>query len=168
MTQSLDEAYFLWLGSQLREKETTKEYWDLCHILHEKEFVHQVANDDNRMEDGKALRREFRADWRLDDSPASMLEVIIALSRRIAWDAGGDARGWAWQLIKNLKLERAYDPIGPRKRVWIDNTLEALIWRNYDADGNGGFFPLAFPERDQRKVEIWYQMGAWIDELHPG
>jgi hypothetical protein len=29
----------------------------------------------------------------------------------------------------------------------------------------GGFFPLTHPNDDQRKVEIWYQMNAYLDEL---
>ena len=29
----------------------------------------------------------------------------------------------------------------------------------------GGFFPLAFPKEDQTKVEIWYQMSGYLEEL---
>jgi len=40
-----------------------------------------------------------------------------------------------------------------------------LIWRDYHADGRGGFFPLTNPDTDQTKVEIWYQMNAYVTEM---
>ncbi len=46
----------------------------------------------------------------------------------------------------------------------IDDILERLIWRQYQEDGQGGFFPLAWPEQDQREVELWYQMNAYLAE----
>jgi hypothetical protein len=38
-----------------------------------------------------------------------------------------------------------------------------LIWRTYEPDGSGGFFPLMHPsdQRIRHKVEIWTQMNAY-------
>ena len=57
-----------------------------------------------------------------------------------------------------------YDPISKRKSIKIDDILDTLIWRTYEYDGIGGFFPLTNAEEDQTKVEIWYQMAAYINE----
>ena len=81
--------------------------------------------------------------------------------------AGGESSGWAWQLIVNLELDKMSDMISRRKAVEVDEILETLIWRNYAPDGQGGFFPLAWPEEDQKKVELWYQMAFYVNEIHP-
>jgi hypothetical protein len=72
---------------------------------------------------------------------------------------------WAWKLIKNLKLHNMYDPLTSRKVDIIDEKIEALIWRTYEPDGSGGFFPLKNAKEDQTKVEIWYQMNAYVIEI---
>ncbi|MFZ1684153.1 MAG: hypothetical protein WAU88_08510, partial [Candidatus Zixiibacteriota bacterium] len=47
----------------------------------------------------------------------------------------------------------------------IDEVLNRVIFRTYDARGNGGLFPLRRPQRDQREVELWYQASAYLLEL---
>ena len=39
-----------------------------------------------------------------------------------------------------------------------------IINREYDADGDLGFFPLSDPPRDQRDVELLSQMNSYITE----
>ena len=56
-----------------------------------------------------------------------------------------------------------YDPVSKRKAMKIDDILENWLWRTYEYDGSG-FFPLTTTEEDQTKVEIWYQMAAYINE----
>lgn len=141
-------------------------------LMHSKEFVWLIPNDDNRIQDGKDLRREFLHDnddpgFVTLDQPCSVLEVLVGLSRRISFAAGGSAEGWAWQLLLNLDLERMSDPLSQRKATKVDQILEALIWRTYNPDGTGGFFPLSWPEEDQTKIELWYQMSAYVNEIHP-
>jgi hypothetical protein len=36
--------------------------------------------------------------------------------------------------------------------------------REYDPDGRGGLFPLDGTHANQREVELWYQMQAYIIE----
>ena len=165
-------AYLHWLIPQVREGagHQHKTYSDLLELMHAKEFVWLVPNDDNRIVDGLDLRAEF-----IDESDApgdlssemlgacSVLEVLIGL----AFAAGGEEESWAWQLLDNLELVKMHDPISTRKARKTDEILETLIWRRYEPDGQGGFFPLAFPEEDQTKLEIWYQMSAYISEIHP-
>jgi hypothetical protein len=176
----LAEDYLRWLAPQIRDENDNgldHAYWDLLVIMFDKEYPLQAAqlvpNDDNRLGDGLDLRVEFcyarhvRQGALADLGPCSFLEILIGLSRRLAFNVGGPPSGWAWTLLCNLELRRMTDPLSSYKARKIHNILDGCIWRNYQPDGTGGFFPLAWPEEDQRNVELWYQMAAWINELHP-
>jgi hypothetical protein len=183
MDEPLDEGYFKWLYGQvspLRLKNPTRTYWALLRQLYQTEFVWFVPNDDNRLEDGRDLRYEFMDSVHgLDRSEVdpewlglgcSMLEMLIALSRHLSFEAEGEVRDWFWHLLDQLDLrkynDRFYDPeAAPHKFQAIEETLERVIWRRYNYDGTGGLFPLRNPTQDQRDVELWYQMGSYIVEL---
>lgn len=169
------ENYLLWLEPQLRDEHGNpgKTYWDLLNVMFEREFVFVVPMDDNRIVDGLDLRMDFvRVNHiplgRMPNlGPCSFLEVLIALSRRMAFIAGGQAPGWAWQLLCNLELDRMSDPFTRSKHRKTQEIMDTAIWRTYSPDGTGGFFPLMQPDDDQTRIELWYQMNAYIEELHP-
>lgn len=175
--EALREAYFHWLVAQVREpgrSHEEKTYWDLLRLMHRREFVWLIPNDDNRLVDGTDLRLEFLHENgthehmnKADFGPCSVFEVMIGISRRLEFNAGGKAEGWAWQLLDNLGLRKMSDPLSLRKQRVVNNILDALVWRTYSPDGMGGFFPLGWATEDQTKVEIWYQMAAYINEIHP-
>jgi hypothetical protein len=116
------------------------------------------------------LRPEFAED-KISDlilEGVTFLEVLVSLSRRIEFTAGGEARKWAWRLIKNLRLNKMFDPLNEdnhNRFIRARDILDAVIWRTYERDGKGGFFPLHNPNDDQTKVEIWYQMNAYVMEM---
>jgi hypothetical protein len=181
MSNPLAEDYLRWLVPQVRDENKFPTYWELFGIMFETEFVAHpgvewyVPNDDNRVQDGRDLRAEFcyanhiRAGSLNRLEPyCSFLEVLIGLSRRMAFAAGGSAQGWAWQFVENLELTRMIDPLSSRKQRKVVDILDTAIRRTYTPDGVGGFFPLAWPDDDQTQKEIWYQMAAYIDELNPG
>jgi hypothetical protein len=163
------DAYFEWLISQINSP-STHTYQDLFGRMHMTDFLWVIEFDDNRVQDGLDLRDEFfdgrkfeaRTNSRTDI--ISMLELLVSLSRRVAFTAGGDPGTWAWQLIKNLNLHRFYDPINLEAMTKVDEILYSIIWRGYRYSGKGGFFPLRHPEEDQRKVELWTQMNAYVNE----
>jgi hypothetical protein len=166
MTTQTNNEYFEWLTSQIYIN-NNRTYNDLFERLHETEFIWTIANDDNRVQDGLDLRAEFldavRGEAELPQG-ASVLEVLIALSRTMAFTAGGNPRIWAWKLLRNLKLNKSTDPLTGEKAARVEEILEALIWRTYSRNGQGGFFPLREPHEDQTKVELWYQMNAYVME----
>jgi hypothetical protein len=176
MARSRDQKYLDWLISQI-EINSTKTFHDALDCLHNTEFVWIVPNDDNRVYDGLDLRTEFvdgTHGWALDEimqlpvmtgKGASVLEVLIGLSRRVAFTCGGEAPWWAWQLMGNLGIFRFPDPLSRHKRNRLHELLEVLIWRTYARNGEGGFFPLTNPKEDQTKVEIWYQMNQYAMEI---
>jgi hypothetical protein len=166
MASQIERDYFEWLVSQI-EVRSRNTYNDLFQRMHDTEFVWTIPHDDDRLNDGRDLRVEFLNGTRHTfEFGVSILEVLIALSRRTAFNAGGEARQWAWHLIENLRLNKASDPFTNGKANRVDDILEALIWRTYAPDGSGGFFPLKYPQANQTKIDIWFQMQAYVNEIH--
>lgn len=174
MRPPLDELYFNWLYSQVddrRIKHPSRTYWRLCKLMYTREFLWSVPNDDNRIEDGKELRYEFVDNERLMDVDigwmrlgCSMLELLVALSRRLHFVTDVEPRLWFWRLVENLSL-RGYTDNKSYADMEVIDILDAVIWRTYSESGEGGLFPLRNAQQDQRRVEIWYQMNAYVLEL---
>lgn len=170
MSASLEESYFSWLASQvvdLRERNKSKTFWTLLRQLHHKEFVWLIPNDDNRVEDGKELRYEFLQGAHIPPAwvglGCSFLELLIGLSRRLAFEAEGRPRDWFWEMLENLQLNEYTDNDYPPAEV-VDEIMEMVIWRQYHPSGAGGIFPLRHPEGDQTKTELWYQLCYYVLE----
>ena len=161
----IDYEYYEWLISQIASPEHHS-YRDLFERMHNFEFVWVVPHDDNRVQDGLDLRAEFLdgSSKRLALQGATVLEVLVGLSRRVAFVAGGDERIWAWKLLKNLRLHKMVDPLTDVRAQRVDDILYALVWRTYEPNGQGGFFPLDNALDDQTKVEIWVQLNAYVME----
>jgi hypothetical protein len=174
--QTIDVDYYQWLISQIQIG-TKRDYVGLFEIMHNTEFAWFIPNDGNRVGDGKELRKDYfryeldsiYEDGLLDIEYVSFLEVLIGLSKRLAWGMSdqGNEPYWAWRLIKNLSLNKMSDPITIGKREIINETLYNVIWRQYDRYGRGGFFPLEHTIKDQTKIEIWYQMQEYLMEKNP-
>lgn len=166
---TVEHEYYIWLTQHVAIP-NGKDYFDLFERLHNSEFVWTVPHDDNRVQDGLDLRGEFleiRGGGEINIGGVTILEVLIALSRRVAFiaDGGHNSRTWAWILLKNLRLQRFSDPLTPEKTDRVDQILHDLVWRNYHANGLGGFFPLQNADTDQTKVEIWHQLNAYVSEM---
>ena len=178
MSKPLDELYFVWLYSQVGDPEIenpVRTYWRILRQLYTKEFVWIIPNDDNRLADGIELRYEFVDQSGLKDVDpdwihlgCSMLEILVGLSRRLSFECEGEPRVWFWQLINNLGLwrynDKRYDAKPDISEKVIDTILDRVIWRNYNIDGKGGLFPLKAAREDQRYVELWYQLNAYVLE----
>ena len=59
--------------------------------------------------------------------------------------------------MENLEIINA----GP---FLINEAFQMINERSYAFDGYGGLFPLRKPHQDQRNIEIWYQMQAYLME----
>lgn len=162
----IDYEYYEWLISQI-DSPRHKSYKDLFERMHNFEFVWFVPNDDNRVQDAFDLRHVFLEDSeeQLSLEGATVLEVIVGLSQRVAFIGGGKEQAWAWKLIKNLRLHKCTDPLGDTQAQGVDDILYALVWRTYDRNGEGGFFPLKNALEDQTKTEIWDQLNAYVIEM---
>lgn len=172
-TEVFNTEYFNWLINFVKGD---NKYLFLLFALHKKDFYSTVPNDDNRGADGKALRNLFFKDigWYLDgalDNPCSVLEMLIGVSIRcngIMIETGetNNTQKWFWEILNNMGLNKYSNEVyinlnGP---VEIDIVLDRVLGRQYDQNGYGGMFPLEHTNKDQRTVEIWYQMSAYLIE----
>lgn len=170
----LDELYFTWLYRQVANPDITDPaftFWKLLKELFTKEFVWLIPNDDNRLEDGKELRIEFiheegltevDRDW--IELGCSVLELMVGLARRLSFEAEGQPHYWFWCMMENIGINRYSDDWKRFPRTHIHKVLDRVIFRTYKANGQGGFFPLKHSEQDQRQVELWYQLSAYVLE----
>lgn len=168
---TLLSEYVGWLCSQIQPRRTSKTYDELYELLWTTEFMSFVDNDINRISDALELWVEFFHYKGLEveyehvlGERCSVLELIVSLSRRLAFQAGGEQEQWAFQLITNLGLDHLSGQITRNNLVKAQQILDDFIWRNYESNGVGGLFPLKAPREDQTEVEIWYQMHAYIEE----
>lgn len=175
MAEPLDELYLVWLYAQVENpnlKNPRRTFWNLCRALFTTEFVWFVPNDDARIEDGRELRYQFLDDAEIPevdpawiDQGVSYLEMLIALSRRGAYQNDMPAPKWFWLMIRNLGLYECNDSFNTEQLASIvEEVTDQVTFRQYHMDGRGGLFPLKRPAEDQTKVELWYQMCAYIIE----
>lgn len=179
--EPLDERYFVWLYSQvatpdIQDPELT--YWRLLKQLYARPFVWFVSMDDNRVGDGKELRLAFLRHEGLRRSDVdrnwieigcSFLELMVAMSSRLQYQLDPDSSlaYWFWEhLMQNIGLHDFNDAAG-FEHCDVDEVLNRVIFRQYESDGTGGFFPLQHPEQDERGVELWAQLSAYVIERMP-
>lgn len=170
----LEEQYLTWLYARIGNVDETrpsKMYWRLLSYLYTREFTWTVPNDDNRVEDGRYIRYRFLEEMGLAAHMASwlgpgcsVLEMLMALSERLAFDADRTPQHWFWELLTNLGLSGCNDRAFNEYEV--SEIIDSLIERRYHPDGRGGLFPLQHPKQDQRNIEIWYQMSLYLQEQH--
>lgn len=176
---TLDDAYLEWLYSHIgsvKSRNPERSYWKLALQLYTTPFKTLIINDSNRAEDGKELRGLFLEQTRYPlsrlekdlfmDLECSMLEMLIALSDRVAFQTDDKLEGWFWRFMHNLGgFERYSDDLYEISiQEEVEEALTRVVWRTYSEDGTGGLFPLRHPDHDQRKIELWYQMSAYILE----
>jgi len=157
------------------------EYSILLDELHGIEFYSLIPNDDNRCEDGKHLRQLFidevgpTGSSSLPHNHCTVLEMLIGLSFRLEFETAQSRwekkpSEWFWILIDNLGIsEWDNECFDEHRDEWsvLDEQVGRMLARDYEANGNGGLFPLKETKRDQRRVEIWYQMSEYIMENYP-
>lgn len=161
-----DEAYFLWLCRCVGLDDPEDGYLGLMRLMYDTEFSEETAvlvgNDKNRISDGLDLRHLYSTEYEgvVVDEPCSVLEMLVAFSERIALDMGYMSKDeWFMEMLRNLRLDRYLFDTKSSYAI-----LRQFRLRKYMKDGLGGLFPLYLPAQDQRDVELWYQMQAYILE----
>jgi hypothetical protein len=174
----LVRPYFRWLYDQVvyfNDPQGMQSYWQVCARMQDMTFLDLVEHDSNRIAEATNLRDRFLATL-ADVTPhdrndllfpdASIFEVLVALAERANYMVEMDMYKWFNIFLRNLGLDRYSDGYCLLHLTGnIDRILNRFNRRSYRANGhNGGLFPLEHPTRDQREVELWYQMGAYINE----
>lgn len=149
----------------------------LGQALISKKFYYFLENDMNRAIDGEEVRRDFMCETLWDDysslnGPCNCLELIYGLAKRIneiIYDPDNQidtTQESIFCMLQNLGLlifdDEHYEERGGNVAVY--RILEIFLERSYDRFGNGGLFPNKNSKKDQRKVEIWYQMAEYIND----
>lgn len=173
-----NDPYFDWLCILIGIDSRTsgRNYGMLARSLHSIEFRAQLPADKNRGMDGMQLRVDFMQlhgpyGSSTNRGPCTMLEFFVALAKRMSFLMNGNnsrhrSEYYFWVMMNNLGLKKLTDD----KWDYLngDFYVEDAIWRiqnrQFDYSGAGGIFPLRYPRQDQRGVEFWYQMQAWLGE----
>lgn len=179
LKNEIKSKYFKWLCDLVG---FDNNYSILARAMHRKDFYSVIDNDNNRAEDGKNIRELFiknkEADLEYSEDeleyalggPCSVLEMLIALAFRmedILYECDGVDRSneYFWLMLRNLGVDTCTNDEITEEQVYvIEEILNDFLEREYERDGTGGLFPLKNAKKDQRFVEIWYQMMSYLDE----
>ena len=162
------DDYYIWLKNVLKcALPEHRRYSKLLLTLHSTPFRWTLYMDKNRMMDAYVLRDDFTQDSGNHIlGPVSCLEVLVALSRRIEVEIMGEPGNdhydrWFWIMMENLGVLLEDDIYDER---FVSRKLDIWLDRLFDKNGNGSIFPLKKVTSDQREVDIWYQMQAYLNE----
>lgn len=176
--KSFDRRYLKWLVSLVDGNDHLLLFKQLHEIIFR--WDPDVPMDENREYDGRRLRDMFEEETgyhiptALQDWPSSFLEVLVALAVKMekgimhAPGNGDGTAAWFWMIAGNAGFTRCtdtwYEDNGQSAYFYVAERSDEILLRRYSSNGSGGLFPLENPKEDQRKVELWYQMNAYILE----
>ena len=160
----------------------------MCETLQEIAYSPVNAMDANRCDDCLELRKDYVVhdypndisiqDMILDELDdeygmyGTMLEIMVILAEKMNYETldseyEASPRKWFREMLVNCGLDRNwrnedFDTEGNEETIL--DAMNRVIFRKIGWDGEGGFFPLAYPQGDQRKVEIIIQMNNYLEE----
>lgn len=175
----IENEYFNWLCGLMCGNDHFKatSFTNLFSVLYDTIFTWFIPQDGNRAEEGSDLRYRFAVDNKYEheyidkniNGHCNVLEMMAALAIRCEENIMDDPQigdrttQWFWSMIGSLGLSSMYnsrfDP------DYIDDVLTRFINRDYSPNGKGGLFTIKNCASDLRKVEIWYQLLWYLDNL---
>lgn len=173
--------YFEWLSDLVLDRSYSDyiSYEKLLMYLHSVEFRWTIPKDQNRADDGEALRYRFSVEhgqgYPVDlilgylDTPCSVLEMMVALALRCEEtimddpNVGNRTSQWFWGMVTSLGLGSMTDNRFDKR--FVMDTIERFLDRKYEPNGKGGLFTMRHTNCDLRKVEIWIQLCWYLDEI---
>ena len=175
----MTSQYFDWQRETVcgRWEPRNLSFYKLLAFLFQQDFIPSCEMDESRAEDGRDLRYRFAQERNIPYAavnnatsgiPCSMLEMMVGLSIRIEEhimadsEAGNRVGQWFWNMVVSLGLAAMDDARfnDCRARFIIDRFNQ----RAYQPNGAGGLFTLISPNVDMRKLDIWYQLMAYLNE----
>ena len=179
MTTRTNDPYFEWLCKKVKVgAQYGRSYTRLALELHSYKFDTRnlLPMDVNRAYDGLQLRVRFMERYgevgsSTNRGPCTMLEFLVAIAGRMSFLMGNENQEskrpeYFWAMIRNVGLlkltDERFDELNGD--FFVFEAVDRVLERRYEANGLGGLFPLVHHLADQRDVEIWYQMQAWLGE----
>lgn len=164
-------------------------YLKLCETLLDMEFQPMMDMDENRCSECINLRSEFAEQYPYDEPDeiidildlslwmyGTWMELLVVLAEKMAYDLAdseyeAETGKWFMEMLENCGLNdennRAFghnDEACRKESFKVIHTFTVINLRRFGWDGEGGLFPLRWPKRDQRYVEIIMQMNDYIEE----
>lgn len=180
---SMEFEYFKWLIGSIDPLGTARDYYQPVLeelYLRDFEWGHRFQDDANRAFDGVVLREEFASERGMpvseigiDWKPCSCLEMMIGIARRMEYEilampGEENIAKWFWRFIENMGLinfrENCGHGTGISEVEFIDSKINLWLNRKYSKDGRGGIFVVKAGFFDMRKMPIWKQMSAVLNE----
>lgn len=179
MKSSVKRAYFNWVYQLvLPNKIVRQRYERLLSALNATPFRFSVPNDGNRLIDGIDLRYRFCYEHRLtnneiddvlDYTTCSVLEMMAALALKLDenimfdFSLGSRIDIWFLDMIRTLGLEHYTDDRFYEHGYF--QIINTFLDRRYRPDGLGGLFLIRNRSWDLRTMEIWDQMGWYVNDI---
>ena len=164
-------TYFDWLAMiAMPDWKQRSKYYEALSRLFTTRFVSLVKGDQNRAKDGESLRELYEDETGESCDiygECSVLEMMVALAMRCEEqimydpDEGDRTHVWFWEMFSNLGLDK-FDENRFDEQEFCD-TLCHFLGRKYDQNGHNGPFYIPGFEGDMRKIELWYQLGYYIE-----
>lgn len=173
--------YFEWLFDMVCGNRFANDisFRKLIIHLHNTEFRYSIPNDKSRAREGENLRHRFALTQMPDmpehvildilAGPCSVFEMMVALAiyaeEHIMTNPqiGNRTGQWFWNMVVSLGLGDQMDHLYDRRHV--EDTLQRFLDRKYEPNGQGGLFTIRNPQRDLRKVEIFYQLCWYLGTI---
>ena len=182
--EQITTEYLCYLMNRAQiEAEGSYGYLKLCEILQDVSFLPILVMDENRCGECRNLRKDFAdgydeademikvLDWSLSES-GTILELMIVLSERMNYELSesqyeyGTGK-WFKEMLANCGLIMACNERfeeNANQEDEVRDILDEVNFRKFGWDGEGGFYPLRCPHRDQRYAELIMQMNDYIEE----
>lgn len=179
----IEAQYLNWLLERTQWLERYPYTEEVARAVYSYPFRWFIPNDDNRGIDGLSIR----SNWYQANAPGvpeppgycGMFEMVLALAERMENDIlydpnlGDRTAEWFWLMMGNCGVADVCGAVSiangrfddDARRAVVD-AMDGVIFKETNERGWGGLFPLLNPDRDQRTVEIWDQMQAYLNE-HP-
>lgn len=171
----MNQDYIKWLQNRVDLIDTKGSHDSLFKELASYNYDYILPMDENRAQDGIALRYQFYQNsdsyprWVLTQ-PCTFLEFLVALAERMSFICSSYVedmiKGIFWKLLDNMTISNLTDDEweqldGEKQVGWA---ISRVCNRTYDADGTGGLFPMAKPKQNQREIQVWYQMQQYFHD----
>ena len=155
-----------------------EDYTYLLRELYDIEFYSVVKYDEDRGMDGLNLREKWADETvykgSLDFGVANVLEVLIGIAIRIEYHLFGtkyydewDYINIFWDMITNLGLEEMYGTLSRYTFDEIRQNVSHFLNRDYFRHKKSNIFCFQHPPKNLRKLNIWTQMGLYLQERWP-
>lgn len=172
------DPYFDWLCMKIGvdNQNPKRNYGQMVKMLHGIDYTPILSMDENRANDGIQLRVEFmNAHGPYGSStnrgPCTLLEFLVALAMKMNFLMGEEdnqhhTEWYFWRMIRHLGLRKYTDDFwfSCNGEFFVEDAADRVINRKYEANGDGGLFPLRGYYGDQRTIETWQQMQYWLGE----